>query len=150
MSTLLVESNRYISGRNFKLPVKLIKMYCGVHSLSVLGHLTNRLPVHETEKFQNQSAVCRTKRGYFLQFYPCNLQEQLQMTNTNQFEISQENLTTKISTQDFDKYPFSLLSTVHYKHPGSLRKRIFAEYTNLEFVVIFSHLGGMNNHAILR
>jgi len=41
------------------------------------------------------------------------------MTSINGFEISQENITTKISTQDFDKCLFSLLSTVHYKHPGS-------------------------------
>jgi len=41
------------------------------------------------------------------------------MTSTHRFEISQENLTTKIYTQDFDRYPFSL-STVRYKRPGSL------------------------------
>jgi hypothetical protein len=67
---------------------------------------------------------------------------------TNRFEISQENITTNMSTQYFDKYPFSLLSTVHYKHPGSLRKRIFTEYTNLEFVIFFGHLGGVSSPAI--
>jgi hypothetical protein len=47
-------------------------------------------------------------------------QQQLRMISINHFEISLENLTTKIATQGFDKRPFSLLSTVSYTHPGSL------------------------------
>lgn len=60
MSSLLVEYNRYISGRKFKLSLKLIKMNRGAHSLPVLWYPTSRLQVHESENVQNQSAVCRT------------------------------------------------------------------------------------------